>query len=152
MKEPAFVFEDDVNLDKKQTSVVNQMYKLCQDGLFDCIQSTFHIKPLFRDESILRIITPLMGAQSYCLSPKGAQMLLEHLSSMDSHVDFALGMLANVTVHDKEPFRLGLAQPGIDKQTKEESLIQHDNEQSRYLDSDDYMKIFGDYYADPERY
>jgi hypothetical protein len=49
--------------------------------------------------------------------------MLEHLSSMDCHVDFAMGMLANVTVHEKHPFRLGFAQPGIDKPSKEESLI-----------------------------
>jgi GR25 family glycosyltransferase involved in LPS biosynthesis len=37
MKEPAFIFEDDVNLDKHSQAIVDQMYQLCKQGTFDCI-------------------------------------------------------------------------------------------------------------------
>jgi hypothetical protein len=51
---------------------------------------------------------------------------LKELSTIVAHVDFAIGMVANVTAQDKEPFVLGLLQPTGDMPSRDESLIKHD--------------------------
>jgi GR25 family glycosyltransferase involved in LPS biosynthesis len=157
MTSPAFIIEDDLILnDFASASIFQNCHDMCSRGLFDMIQlghSTSNNDLAKFDNSIVRVISPINGTMMCCLSPRGAQTLLRRAGSPTVHVDMVLGMLANVSAfQDENAFRLGALFPSVSNFDTADTLIKHDKSTTKYLNSLDYIRLFRDYYSNPERY
>ena len=86
------------------------------------------------------------------ISPRGAQKLLKHFRAIECHVDYWMGMVANVSAFDSDPLLLGAYSCQMNQFTEDDTTLHTVKQRQLVLDARDYEDMYSDYYSDPFRY